>query len=429
MSDPKSLNANSTVHRDLLAYLADHSNELLALTCELIATPSPNPPGDERAVVSVLAEYAAKLGVGVFEEHALDVSRPNIVLRLLGYGPGRTLMLTGHTDTKPVGTGTEHLWRTRPYEPVVRDGLLFGLGAADMKAAVAAMLLAASAIKTTGIPFAGELVLAFTADEEAGSHYGAAYLARSGVIKADAAILGEPCGITQDWEHLCLASRRALGFRTRVFGTQTHSSLSDRVPTVNAVRRAAEVLLRMTNDLRISVPPHLLYQPAVTHNIGVRFRGGVYYGVVPGEAEFLSDIRLPPGTDVADAFRQVYTFVEELRAEDPSLRIEVDQQVPPPNAPQVPPFEMPHDHPLVEAVLDAADAVLGYRPPLGGMVGGTDATHWHGHAGVPTIPAFGPGILPVCHGPNESVSVRAIEQAAAMYALATVRYLNASSAH
>lgn len=427
MSDTSQGTTATATDRRLLAFLAEHHDGLMALTRELIATPSPNPPGDERAVVAVLSRHAVDLGLGVGSEYALEPTRPNIVFRIPGGAPGPTLLLTGHTDTKPVGSGTEHLWVTPPLEPVVRDGQLFGLGAADMKAALAAMLYAAAALKAADTGFAGELILAFTADEEAGSRFGAGHLARTGVVQADAALLGEPCGVQRDWEHLCLASRRAFGFRTRVLGTQTHSSLSDRLPTVNAVQRAAEVLLEMKRHLRLHVPAHPLYDPPVTYNIGVRFHGGVYYGVVPGEAEFLSDIRLPPNVDIGDVARQVHGFVERLREADPRLEIELEQHLPAPDAPPLPPFEMPPDHPLVAALGDAAGIVLGACPPLGGMAGGTDASQWHGVAGIPTVPAFGPGVLPVCHGPNEHVSLRAIAQAADIYALAASRYLGADA--
>lgn len=413
--------------RALLGFLADHRKGLMALTHELIATPSLNPPGDERAVVAVLARHAASLGLGEGTVVALDPRRPNIVFRVAGAAPGPTLLLTGHTDTKPVGSGTEGLWATPPLEPVVREGQLYGLGSADMKAALAAMLYAAAALRAGDAPFVGELLVAFTADEEAGSRFGAGHLAREGSIRADAALLGEPCGVQRDWEHLCLASRRAFGFRTRVAGTQTHSSLSDRLPVVNAVQRAAEVLLEMKRGLRLNVPPHPLYEPAVTYNIGVRFEGGVYYGVVPGEAVFLSDIRLPPNADIGDVAGQVRGFVQGLRDADPALDIAIEQDLPRPEAPPLPRFEMPADHPLVTALGDAAEIVLGARPPFGGMAGGTDASQWHGVAGIPTIPAFGPGVLPVCHGPNEHVSVRAIAEAADMYALGAWRYLGDGS--
>ena len=74
---------------------------------------------------------------------------------------------SGHLDTKPVGD--RNRWACDPYRGKVEGGRLYGLGSGDMKAAVAAMIYAAAALKAVGVSLDGDLWLAFTADEEAGS--------------------------------------------------------------------------------------------------------------------------------------------------------------------------------------------------------------------------------------------------------------------
>jgi acetylornithine deacetylase/succinyl-diaminopimelate desuccinylase-like protein len=143
---------------------------------------------------------------------------------------------------------------------------------------------------------------------------------------------------------------------------------------------------------------------------------------VPGQAEFRSDLRLPPGITTAEAWRQVNAFVEGLRREDPTLRIDLVQDLPASAEAEASSSEVRPDEPLVACLLDAARRVLGAAPRLGGFPGATDAFAFT-RAGIPTIPSFGPGLLTVCHGPNEWVSVESVVQAAKIYALAALDYL------
>jgi acetylornithine deacetylase len=84
---------------------------------------------------------------------------------------------------------------------------------------------------------------------------------------------------------------------------------------------------------------------------------------------------------------------------------------------------VPSDEPLVGHVLNAAETVLGRRPPFTYFPGGTDAKEFQGVGGTPTLPGFGPGLLTVAHGPNEFVHVDALPKAAEVYALTALSYL------
>jgi acetylornithine deacetylase/succinyl-diaminopimelate desuccinylase-like protein len=91
------------------------------------------------------------------------------------------------------------------------------------------------------------------------------------------------------------------------------------------------------------------------------------------------------------------------------------------------PTEISPQEPLVSAVKSAAGKVLGHTPPLGYFPGGTDAIWWQGAGKIPTIPGFGPGMLPNCHQPNEYIVVEEIIQAAKIYALTILNYLGGNS--
>lgn len=392
------------------SFLDGHRDDLVALVADLVAIDSQIPPhADERAIVAFLRDRTAQLGLGRGEILADDPDRPNLVTRLAGTGGGPALMLNGHLDTKPVGDAREQ-WLTDPLTATVRDGRMFGLGSADMKGAVAAMVYAAAAVRAT-TELAGDLVLGLVADEEAGASHGSKFLAPR-LEGVDAVLIGEPSGWERDWQGLHLVSRGVCCFRIQVRGTQMHSSLSDRMPSVNAVREMARLLVDIGDELRFDFPPDPLGVVTPTLNAGVLVEGGVFFGVVPGLAEFACDLRTVPGMTEADVWAAIEDWLAARRGADDALDVELIRE---PGHAWLPASEIAADHPLVTAAQRAAAHVLGEAPPLAMFPGGCDAP-WFTAAGIPTIPSLGPGVLTCCHGPNEYVDVERIHEAARIYA-------------
>jgi len=399
------------------AFLDTRESELLDFACRLIATPSPNPPGDERAAARLVIEQLACMGITDVQQLAAKDSRPNVIARLTGTEEGPTLILSGHLDTKPAGD--EKAWVTDPLSPVISAGRLTGLGSGDMKAAVAAMVYSAAALRSDP-DFRGNLLLVFTADEEAGSVYGSQWLAESGLLHADAAVIGEPSGITQEWEALHIVSRGAALFKVRVSGTQVHSSISDRIPTVNATVMMARLIDRMHRELKeqLTYPGHPLGGLGPTVNIGVMAKAGVYYGVYPGSAEFACDIRTLPGMTRNQMEEDLTKFLKRAMDDEPDLKAELVFEA------WVPATEIGPDESVVRSLQSAAQTVLGHTPRLGAFPGATDAAQFQLTARIPTVAAFGPGLLPLAHSPNESLAVQSVVQAAKIYALGAWRYLH-----
>jgi acetylornithine deacetylase len=335
--------------------------------------------------------------------------RPNVVGEV-GRGD-RSLILNAHLDTKPPGAVDE--WETPPYDPVMRDGRLYGLGSTDMKGSVAAMVYAGAALAEAA-ELDGAVKVVLTADEEAGSAFGARFLADTLAVEADAVLVGEPTGLRSPWEFLAVASRGISCFKVTARGTQMHSSLSDRLPSVNASVKLARVLVRLADELRLP--------EGATLNVGVTLRGGVYFGVYPGEAECGVDVRTVPGMTLEALQAEVERFLQGLREEDPELHVSAEWI---PDLTWFPPSAIDPSHPLVVAATSAARDVLGRELPHGVMPAFTDGTNWS-QAGIPSISALGPGLLPLAHRPNEYVTVAEILEAARIYTLTALRYLSSS---
>jgi len=417
------------VQQQLLQLIDEQAEEVVQFTKELIATPSETPPGDERRIAKVILDRLERVGLSGAVVAGEIPERPNVLYRLQGNGNGPTLLYVAHTDTKPVGDARSQ-WTSDPFEAIVRDGKLYGLGASDMKAAVAAFVYAAAALKQVG-PLEGSLLLAFVADEEGGGRYGAHYLSTQYGLKADMGLIGEPPGVSREWEYIHLGCRGVCCFTIKVYGTQMHSSLSDRLPSVNASLKLAELMLGMSHDLKLNFIPHPLYPIGVTVNMGVRLKGGVFYGVYPGYAEFGTDIRTVPGMQKEAVLRDIEMFLEDRRRKDPSLKVEIE--LAPPPGDWIAPTEVSADLPIAQALARASEGVLGFRPPFSIYPAGTDSPNFQLLAKIPTIPSFGAGMISVCHAANEWVGVKSIVQACKIYALAAYDVLRnnhgASAAH
>lgn len=401
----------------VVKFLRERADEILEFTCELIRTPSVNPPGDEVPISKLILEKLRILGVTERQiVGALD-ARPNVLAYVQGTGPGRTMMLSGHIDTKPPGNLDE--WKTNPHEPVIIDDQLIGLGSGDMKGAIAGMIYAAAALANLG-QFSGRLALALTADEENGSVYGSKWLASEGLIVADVCVIGEPGGIQREWESLHLVSRGVALFRVVVLGTQMHSSISDQLPAVNATLKMAALALKMQNVLRsyLTFDEHPFCKHGPTINVGVMASAGVTYGVFPGRAEFASDIRTLPGMTEEQIQLDIQRFLDDAMAQDPELRATLEWNR------MMRATEIDSNNDVIQVLQSTSEMVLGRAPTLDAFPGATDAAYIQTAAGVPCIASFGPGFLPRAHSPNESMHKDGPAQAAMIYALSALRYLN-----
>ena len=384
--------------------------DVIGIARELVRTPSPNPPGDERAVAALIQDLLPALQLPRAQVIARHKSRPNLWVTLDFGAGGRHLVLSGHLDTKPIGDAP---WIVDPFAADVEAERLYGLGSGDMKSALAAMLMAASRL-THDTPSCGRLSLLFTADEENGSAYGAHHVAHSSPLEADGVVIGEPGGIHEDYDRLHLVSRGIARLRLVARGRQGHSSLSDELGSRNAGVDVARLVTEVADTLALDVPEnvHSLGGWTPTVNTGMAYRGGVGFGVLPGVMAVDTEVRLLPGMR-REAVKEAFTALAERVSQEigGDLRIEFDQ---PPNDWLPATLVAPSD-PLVEATWAACKTVLGTTAPWGVFPGTTDATWFNAVQGLPTLPALGPGLLQRAHAADEWVSIGAVRQTVELY--------------
>ena len=387
--------------------------DILDLTAALIRHPTPNPPGEERPLAEFLAQTLTRLGL---EAEVLPVlggtaGQANVFARLPGARPEavRPLVFCGHMDTVPPGDGA---WTRPPYEAAVEDGRLYGLGASDMKGAVAAMVAAAAGLaaeRAAGRPLRGDLLLALTSNEETGS-LGAQSFAASGKLDGAAGlVIGEP---TEN--RVGISEKGGLWLEIVLNGRTSHGSLPHL--GANAVAGLAEALHRLdlpdaadatAGPLRLAMDAPddpLLGRPTLT---ATRIAGGVANNVVPDRAAAILDVRTLPGQSHAAIRAGIASVVTEVAGRR-DLRPEfVDHG-------ERLALAMPDDHPLVLACAAAVAATLGRRPDLCGLTGATDATEIVPALGLPFV-ICGPGAMAQAHQPDEFVAVEPLRAAVTIY--------------
>ena len=358
----------------------------IALTQSLLRFDTVNPPGRERDCARHVGALLEGWGFRV-EYHEFEEARTSVIARAGGTDSKPPLCLTGHIDTVPLGVTP---WSRDPFAGETDGDRLYGRGSSDMKAGVAAILLAARnlAKKLSGTP---GVVLVLTAAEEGGC-VGSEHLARTQLLgRAGAMIVGEP---TSNYPYV--GHKGSLKFYARFRGVSAHGSMPEL--GVNAIYKAVRAVSKL-ESFDFGQPAHpVMGRP--TMNVGT-FEGGNTVNSVPDAASFGVDIRTVPGMDHA-ALR---AKLQATLGNEAELDVFSDM-----NAVWTEPGQD-----WVQRVFEITGRTLGVKPEPRAQTYNTDAGNLlKVYKGAPTV-ILGPGEPQLAHQTDEYCSMARIGQSVAIY--------------
>jgi acetylornithine deacetylase len=358
-----------------------------ALLAALVRINSVNPsliPGaaGEAEIARFVKGWLDERGIPA-EVHDAAPDRPSVTARVRGRGGGRSILLYAHLDT----VGVEGM--SDPFHPRIEDGRMYGRGCHDMKAGLAACLLALAAIRPGEL--AGDVILAAVADEEHASLGIQDVLPR---IRADAAIVTEPTSL-----QVCIAHKGFSWHEVVTVGRAAHGSQPQ--SGIDAIAHMGRVLNRLEAlqaELR-QRPAHPLLGHGSLH--ASLISGGQELSSYPATCTLQLERRTLPGEDSAAVEQEIAALLAAVSAEDPQFQARHRTTL------ARPPFCVSADEAIVQTLRTEASGVLGTPPEMFGASFWMDAS-FLGAAGIPTV-AFGPHGAGA-HAVDEWVDLQSVDQ-------------------
>jgi acetylornithine deacetylase len=298
----------------------------------------------------------------------------------------------------------------RPVRREIDGGLVYGRGATDMKGGVAAAVIAMAALARTGVALSGPVMLAAVVDEEENG-LGVRTMLERGGVEAAAAIVPEPTEL-----QTIVACRGNCFVDVEVRGRSAHAGTPhEGRNAIYGATRVIDGIRRLDAELRHETHPLL---GSGSWSVGL-IHGGTGIAMVPDRCRIGIDRRLLPGQTGEQAREQIAALLEQLDL--PASDLAASAQL----VMEIPSFEVPPEHPLVEAVRTASIDAGAPERPIAGWTAACDGGYVMRDTGIPTV-VLGPGsVVEQAHRPDESVPVAEVVTAARAYALCAMRMLGA----
>lgn len=359
----------------------------------LIRTPSLSK--EEEAVSELIAGEMRRLGYDEVRSDELY----NVVGVLKGKGDGPCLLFNGHLDHAAPGEMAD------PFAARLEDGapyghqgkVIYGRGASDMKAGLAAMVQAGGMVKKLGLPLRGDVLVTCVAREEMARGEGIKALLDAG-LRADFAVSGEASGLK-----VYVGHRGKMECKITTRGRTTHAAVP--ASGINAILKMNQLLNALQQDYR--PPGHEFLGDCTWTVLDIEASPGALTPVVPDRCQAIFDRRFLPEESQEELLAGFQDFLDRLAASDPEFSAEIELLK------WFPAMFTDPGSPVVQAMLGARQKILGSPGKPGAWHFGVDGTFLN-QAGIPCV-GFGPGNEHLAHTPKDVVPVSHLVPACAVY--------------
>ncbi|WP_455139673.1 M20 family metallopeptidase [Candidatus Hodarchaeum mangrovi] len=356
-------------------------SETIHILKNLIQINTENPPGFTKEALLWIENWANEKKI-TSEIQWFNESKGNIILTL-GKG-NRTILLTGHLDTVPIGDKTA--WNVDPFEAKEINGNIYGRGSADMKGGIAACLSTMDNLnrKLNLDDFNYKLVFLGTSDEEVGLEGSKEALKKNLVENVDFIIVTEPTSLK-----IGIAEKGMLWVTIKAKGKAAHGSTPDK--GINAIERLIELIPMIKNSVPADIDPILGLN---TLNIGT-ISGGKSANIVPEYAEINCDFRFIPSFNPIEFIQDIQNIISHVNSQDKGhFTLKINQIMPT--------ISTPKKNKYLELFLNHSNL-----KDIIGLNYATDLAVLCSVKGMNTIPflIYGPGDPNAIHITNEKVPI------------------------
>ena len=351
----------------------------------LISFDTSGPPTREQPCAEWIRDFLEDIGFEA-ELQVVEKDRANVIGKI-GQGKGPGLVLSGHIDV--VLAGDPSLWKvTGPFEPVVKEGRLYGRGACDMKGPDACILQSTKELAKES--YKRQLSVVFTAGEDTGGWYVTKVIEEEKITTADAmyGVIPEPSLM-----EIIPVHKGSGGAEVLIHGRAAHSSKPEL--GVNANQRAADFLVALRGlQRKLDETRHPLLGPTTVEC--TMMTGGFKSNVIPDQARLTLNFRLIPEHKDPEISRKWFEdMIASLSNKNPEFRAELKSHR----------ASEPLDVPLDSWIVATLREILGTR--IVGAPYYTEAVNYT-RAGIPTV-ICGPGSIDQAHTPDEYISLEQLE--------------------